>query len=262
MRRLDPPPIPQLAVPIAVVIQAYTAAYCTTTTNRIRAIADLIIIAFYFLLRVGEYTRPRQVRVNGKLQRATRTQQFQVKNVGFFKDGKVLPHTVPPEELLQADSVTMRITNQKNGRMGQTIHHKAVSLPHCPVKALARRVIHILDNGGTESSLLCEYKNATTDKDFNTIASTDIISHVRFAVIALGLNKAGIDPDMVGAHSLRAGGAMAMKLNGVDGETIMKHGRWTGLTFMMYIHNQIAHLSEDLSQKMSKALPFLNIANF
>ena len=38
---------------------------------------------------------------------------------------------------LQADSVTMRITNQKNGCMGQTIHHKAVSLPHCPVKALA-----------------------------------------------------------------------------------------------------------------------------
>ena len=46
---------------------------------------------------------------------------------------------------------------------------------------------------------------------------------------------------MVGAHSLRVGGAMAMKVNGVDTETIMKHGRWTGLTFMMYIHNQIAH---------------------
>ena len=136
MRRLDPPPIPQLAVPIAVIIQAYTTAHGTTTTNRIRAIADLIIIAFYFLLRVGEYTRPRKVRVNGKWQRATRTQQFQVKNVGFFKEGKVLPHTATPEELLQADSATMRITNQKNGRMGQTIHHKAVPLPHCPVKAM------------------------------------------------------------------------------------------------------------------------------
>ena len=67
---------------------------------------------------------------------------------------------------------------------------------------------------------------------------------------------------MVGAHSLRAGGAMAMKLNGVDTETIMKHGHWTGLTFMMYIHNQIAHLSTDLSAKMSKELPFVNIANF
>ena len=42
---------------------------------------------------------------------------------------------------------------------------------------------------------------------------------------------------------------MAMELNGVDGETIMKHDCWTCLTFMMYIHNQIAHLSEDLSQK-------------
>ena len=99
MRRLDPLLIPQLAVPIAVIIQAYMAAYAATTTNRIRAIADLIIIAFYFLLRVGEYTRPRQVRVkNGKGQCATRTEQFQVKNVGFFKAGKVLPHTVPPEE--------------------------------------------------------------------------------------------------------------------------------------------------------------------
>ena len=87
-----------------------------------------------------------------------------------------------------------------------------------------------------------------------------IISHVRFVIIALGFNKAGIDPDMVEAHSLRAGGAIAMKLNaGVDGETIMKHGRWTGgLMFMTFIHNQIAHLSEDRSQKMSKALPFLN----
>ena len=67
---------------------------------------------------------------------------------------------------------------------------------------------------------------------------------------------------MVGAHSLQAGGAMAMKLNGVDTETIMKHGQWTGLTFMMYIHNQIAHLSEDLSKKMSTPLPFVNISNF
>ena len=68
---------------------------------------------------------------------------------------------------------------------------------------------------------------------------------------------------MVGAHSLRVGGAMAMKVNGVDTETIMKHGRWTGLTFMMYIHNQIAHfLSTNLSAKMSKELPLVNIANF
>ena len=70
----------------------------------------------------------------------------------------------------------------------------------------------------------------------------------------------GIDPDLVGVHSLRAGGAMALKLHGVDDSTIMKIGRWTSMTFLMYIHNQIAHINKDLSRKMSRPLPFLNIA--
>ena len=261
MRRQDPPPVPQLAVPIAVVSNVFEATYAQKTTNKLRAIADLIIIAFYFLLRVGEYTRPRTTKVNGKEQRATRTQQFQVDNVGFFKNGIVVPRNAPLADLLAADSVTMRITNQKNGRMGQTIHHEAVTHPHCPVKAVARRVHHILSHGGNDNSLLCDFKDDVTNK-WGSVTASDIITHVRFAVKRLGLHKAGIDPDMVGAHSLRAGGAMAMKLNGVDTETIMKHGRWTGLTFMMYIHNQIAHLSTDLSAKMSKELPFVNIANF
>ena len=34
MRRLDPPPIPQLALPIAVVIQAYMAAYAATADGQ------------------------------------------------------------------------------------------------------------------------------------------------------------------------------------------------------------------------------------
>ncbi len=65
----------------------------------------------------------------------------------------------------------------------------------------------------------------------------------------LGLDKAGIDTDLIGAHSLRAGGAMALKLMGGSDTVIMKQGRWSGLTFLMYIHNQIAHLSYDLSKK-------------
>ena len=53
---------------------------------------------------------------------------------------------------------------------------------------------------------------------------------------------------------------MALKLHGYDDTTIMKMGRWTSLTFLMYIHNQIAHLAKDISQKMSIELPFLNLA--
>ena len=77
----------------------------------------------------------------------------------------------------------------------------------------------------------------------------------------LRLDKQGIDSDLVGVHSLRAGGAMALKLHGFNDTTIMKQGHWTSLTFLMYIHRQIAHLGKDMSAKMSTKLPFLNIAH-
>ena len=85
---------------------------------------------------------------------------------------------------------------------------------------------------------------------------------VRQTARLLNLQDQAIDPDLIGAHSLRAGGAMALKLHGYDDTTIMKMGRWTSLTFLQYIHNQIAHLSKDISSKMSNPLPFVNIAAF
>ena len=87
-----------------------------------------------------------------------------------------------------------------------------------------------------------------------------MIEGLRHAVKALNLHNNGIDADLVGAHSLRAGGAMALKLTGADDTTIMKMGRWSGLTFLQYIHNQIAHLSAGLSEKMSTPIEFINIA--
>jgi hypothetical protein len=53
---------------------------------------------------------------------------------------------------------------------------------------------------------------------------------------------------------------MALKLTGAGDTTIMKMGRWTSLTFLQYVHEQIAHLSTDLSQQMSTQLEFTNIA--
>ena len=83
---------------------------------------------------------------------------------------------------------------------------------------------------------------------------------IRSAVATLKLEKSGINPDLVGVHSLRTGGAMALKLHGEADTTIMKMGRWTSLTFLQYIHNQIAHLSKDISTKKSTTLKFQNIS--
>ena len=255
-RREDPPATPQLAVPITVPNRCYKAAMASQAEGA-RATGQLILIAFYFLLRVGEYTNPKFVTRNGRKERSTRTRQFTVGSVGFFKDGKILSRNSPLELLLTSDSATLKISNQKNGRMGETIHQNAIDKAECPIKALAYRVHHILSNGGSTDSLICE---VWTNREGASITSKHIIQMLRLAAKALQLEKQAIDPDLIGAHSLRSGGAMALKLHGYDDTTIRKMGRWTSDTFLQYIHNQIAHLAKDISKNMSMALPFLNIS--
>ena len=257
-RRDDPPSVPQLAVPI-IVPNACFEASCKQSNPRIQTAGSLILIAFYYLLRVGEYTKPRMVTRGGKKVRATRTKQFTYSNVGFFKDGKIVSRTAPLAVLLTCDSATLKITNQKNGRMGDTIHQKSTGTANCPIKALALRIHHINENdGASEERLLCDYYD---DGNWHSLQSTDIITFIRTTAKLLNLHEQGIHPDLIRAHSLRAGGAMALRLHGFEDTIIMKMGRWTSLTFLQYIHTQIAHLAEDISKKMSIPLPFLNIAS-
>ena len=127
----------------------------------------------------------------------------------------------------------------------------------CAVKALAQIVREILQDGGTDDTLLCAFKS---QDEWLLVESSHVVAMVRDVATNLGLAKQAIDPDLIDAHSLCAGGAMALKLHGYDDTTIMKMGRWTSLTFLQYIHNQIAHLSKDISRKMSIELPFVNVA--
>ena len=85
------------------------------------------------------------------------------------------------------------------------------------------------------------------------------IAAVRATAKNIKLNLQAIDPDLVGSHYLRAGGDMALKLNGYDDTTIMKMACWTSLTFQ-YVNNQISCLLKDISQKNSMPLPFVNVA--
>ena len=257
-RREDPPSVPQLAVPITVPNACFTASKLQKDP-RIQTAGELIMIAFYYLLRVGEYTKPRMVTRGGIKIRATRTKQFTYSNIGFFKDGKVVTRNSPLNVLMSCDSATLKITNQKNGRMGDTIHQQSTGTTNCPIKALALRIHHInIHNGAKDDRLLCDYFE---DGEWTSLHSSDIIALIRTTAKVLKLDEQGIHPDLIGAHSLRAGGAMALRLHGFEDTVIMKMGRWTSLTFLQYIHTQIAHLAKDISKKMSIPLPFLNIAS-
>ncbi len=86
-------------------------------TAHSKAIGNLSMIVFYYLLRIGEYTIKRKQ--NNKKQ----TVQFKLEDVYVFKKNKMgtlvcLPRTAPVVLLLTADSATLKLDNQKNGWKG------------------------------------------------------------------------------------------------------------------------------------------------
>ena len=114
-----------------------------------QAKGNLFIIDFYYLLRCGKYTASIYIlQRNGTLNQAICTNYFTVGNVGFWKYGCQLLRNSSLHLFLQADSATLKITNQNNSCMGQTIHHNSFASNICPCKALSRYIHHILSNGG------------------------------------------------------------------------------------------------------------------
>ena len=130
-RRTDPKSRPQLAVPVAVPEYLLTSLSNVTCDPVQEATADLANVAFYYLLRVGEYTRPRNTK--------TLTQPFSVRDV-TFRDarGNLIPNDSPISVLLTAAEATIRIPDQKNGVKGQCIHVQCTGTHLSPVKSLAR----------------------------------------------------------------------------------------------------------------------------
>ena len=215
-------------------------------TPTARATADLIVMAFFFLLRVGEYTRPRAHTV-------TRTIQFRVCDVRFWQGQTLLPLTSDAATLAGASSVTLTIDNQKNGQRGDTLHQEACASDFCPVRSVAARV----------SAILAQHMPLTTPLSYvqpgTFIQAPAILRAVRRGARLALLDASGYQESRIGAHSLRTSGAMALWLSGHSAEVIMKMGRWRTQTFLTYIHSQIAALTAGTSKKMGQQVAFLNV---
>jgi hypothetical protein len=251
-RRQDPPAQHKLAVPVSLVeflVEVGTAS----PSAKVEAICDMSAIAFYYLLRVGEYTGHRK----GERRR---TKQFRAGDVTFYdRHHNIIPNDAPLETLYTAAKATMRITNQKNGTRGSLISHDASGTTACPVRALARRIHHIMSHPQcTEDDIISTYHSPQAKRP-RVLQAGDINTMIKSAVRSLHLDKKGFPPEAVSSHSLRAGGAMAMHLNNIDRDTIRKQGRWSSDTFLMYIHEQIAAFSAGLSAKMSRNIGWFNM---
>ena len=167
----------------------------------------------------------------------------------------IIPNTPPLSVLLQADGVALTIVNHKNEMRGETIHQHALpGQTTCPVRALARRVAAVV--AATQNYDAPMSRLTTPDDPTEHATAGMVCTAVRQLVRDLKLHCQGIHVCNVTSHSLRAGGAMVMKLNGCDLVTIMKAGRWMSLTFLTYIRNQIAHLGVNVRAQMANPVLF------
>lgn len=259
-KKEDPPTVKKLPVEVDIPEYISLCSLRPTATEKDRATADLILIAFYYLLRIGEYT------VKGTRNNTKQTAQFRMQDVTFFCTDvhgvlRQLPRNAPAELILTATSATLKLDNQKNGWKGVCIHQEHNGDPyHCPVRALGRRYTHIRQHTENQHStfLSTYYMESNTRYD---ISDRQIRSALKLAAIALDYpSRKGIPIDQVDTHSLRSGGANALALNGYSDREIQKMGRWRSATFKEYIREELDCFAAGMSTKMKRKFNFVNIA--
>ena len=257
-KKEDPPVIKKLPVEVDIPEYLATIGELPTATVLDKAVGDLTLIAFYFLLRVGEYT------VKSHRNETKQTVQFRIQDVTFFRRDSAgslcqMSRIAAAHDLLQADSATLKLDNQKNGWKGVCIHQEANGEPHhCPVKALARRYNHIRSHTSDTTTFLSafytdECRFDVTDKDIR-FALKEAAKRLHYPILK------GIPVSRVDTHSLRSGGANALSLSGYSDTQIQKMGRWRSATFKEYIREELACFSAGMSRSMKQKFNFVNIA--
>ena len=88
------------------------------------AVGDWSLIAFYYLLRIGEYAKKRS-RNDSK-----QTKQYKLEDCTFFSGTEIgnirkIAHDAPDEVIMAADSASLKLDNMKNGYKGVCVHHHA-----------------------------------------------------------------------------------------------------------------------------------------
>jgi hypothetical protein len=217
-QREDPPPDRVKPIPFQVILYLATTAFAVgAAAEGTKAIADMVILAFFFLLRPGEYTFS-----SSKKDSAP----FRLQDVCLRRGNVYLDiMNCALAELDTADFCSLTFSNQKNGVKNEKIGH--VRSGHhlcCPVAAIIRRVKHLRANNAPPDTPLSKYFATTSNRWFK-VTSKDITANLRQAVIVLNPTALGFETKDIEARSLRSGGAMALLCGNVDTDKIRLLGR-------------------------------------
>ena len=243
----DPPPNRVKPVPVQVIRRIFAVA-STMVDPHFTCIADMIGLAFFFLLRPGEYANS-----------PSDSSPFELRDVQLFRGQQRLNLAVASDaELLTSTFSSLTFRDQKNGVKGEVVGLGHSGDPFfSPTKILARRVLHIRSHTADTHIPLCKYFTATSSK---CIVPRDITKSLRDAVTFLGPSL-GFLPSDVTARCLRAAGANALLCSNVDPDIIRLLGRWKSDEMLRYLHLQAAPLMRDFSRRMLAGGNFTLIPN-
>ena len=218
-------------LPVEVDIPEFLAkqALLPEATERQKVVGDWALIAYYYLLRIGEYTTKR-LRNESK-----QTKQFKMEDVRFFaKDSRghlrMLDWEAPDDVIMSADSATLKLDNQKNGWKAVCVHHETNgNMVYDGVKALCRRYVHVrrhMTGAKQWSTFMSAFYEDEARYD---LSDSDMRTNLKWAAEVLNYpDEKGIPVEHVDTHALRMGGANALALSGYSNTQIQKMGRWRG----------------------------------
>jgi hypothetical protein len=207
-------------------------------TNSKKAIMDLIIIAYYFLMRPGEYCHS-----TGE----DSSHPFHTDEIELWQGQRKLDlATASAHELLTATFCMLEFTDQKNANRGEKVGH-ATSGDNifCPVRALARRVIHLRLNGAPPHTPIHCYYEQFRGRQLRVPASS-INLLLRHSATLLGL-----DPADITVKALRATGAMSLITARIDSNLIRLLGRWQSDAMLRYLHVQAVPVMQNFARAMN-----------
>ena len=230
---LDPAPVRVKPLPIQVIHRAQ-AWVTLAPTPADQATIDMIWLAYFFLLRPGEYCL------------SSDNQPLTLRSVGLLIGTRRLnPLRDPAEDLLRATHVAITFDNQKNRERGEVVGHaRSQHSLACPVLATVRRVLAVRANHASPSTPLCSFRAHKTMHVTSGMCTTMLRS------ACSSIPHLGFDPSNIEARSLRSGGAMALLCGGIDKNVIQLVGRWKSDAMFRYLHAQALPLIRDLSRVM------------
>jgi hypothetical protein len=243
--KADPPPTRVKPLPLSVIRQAYALAFTQPPASRLAATGDCLVLAYYFLLRPGEYSG---------CPRTVADDLFRLQDVGLSIGHRRLdPIHCPLNDLLAASFGSVTFTSQKNGVRGETIGHGRSGHPTlCPVHALVRRVQQLRLDGATPVTPLNAYK--TPDGTWQYVLPADVTALLRSAVALLPhTDLAARD---FTARCTRAGGAMALLCGGIGADRIRLIGRWRSDEIYRYLHVQAQPVMAEVAATMLRGGDF------